>query len=108
MSGYIPRSTIVLFICAPLNAILNYVLVWDKRIGIGYLGAPLSVVISYWIMALGLIVYTIFTKHELKPLKCWNGIIRRDQVFKNWEKMFNLAWPGMLMVEAEFLLILKS
>ena len=101
--GIFHASTIVLFICAPLNAILNYVLVWDKRIGIGYLGAPLSVVISYWIMALGLIVYTIFTKHELKPLKCWNGIIRRDQVFKNWKKMFNLAWPGMLMVEAEFL-----
>lgn len=101
--GIFHASTVVLFVCAPLNALMNYVLVWDERIGIGYLGAPLSVSINCWLMTLGLLLYTIFTKDEIKPLKCWNGIIKPNQVFKNWRKMFNLAVPGILMVETEFL-----
>lgn len=101
--GIFHASTIVLFVCAPLNAFMNYVFVWNKTIGIGYLGAPLSVAINYWLMALGLLIYTLTTKHENKPLRCWNGIIKRKQIFKNWKKMFNLALPGIIMVEAEFL-----
>ncbi|SJM87831.1 related to Ethionine resistance-conferring protein 1 [Zygosaccharomyces bailii] len=101
--GIFHASTIVLFVCAPLNALMNYVLVWDERIGIGYLGAPLAVSINCWLMTLGLFLYTIFTKEETRPLKCWNGLIRPDQVFKNWRKMFSLAIPGILMVETEFL-----
>lgn len=101
--GIFHASTVVLFVCAPLNALMNYVLVWDERIGIGYLGAPLSVSINCWLMAIGLILYTIFTKQEVRPLKCWNGIIKPHQVFKNWKKMLNLALPGIIMVETEFL-----
>ncbi|CCD24473.1 Erc1p NDAI_0D01590 [Naumovozyma dairenensis CBS 421] len=101
--GIFHASTIILFVCAPLNALMNYILVWDKRIGIGYLGAPLSVAINYWLMTLGLIIYTTTTTNEANPLKCWNGLIKRRQVFKNWKKMFNLALPGIIMVEAEFL-----
>lgn len=101
--GIFHASTIVLLFCAPLNALMNYLLVWDRRIGIGYLGAPLSVAINYWLMALGLLSYTLFTSHEINPMKCWNGFIKPHQVFKNWRKMFNLALPGILMVEAEFL-----
>lgn len=43
------------------------------------------------------------TKHKERPLKCWNGIIPKEQAFKNWRKMINLAIPGVVMVEAEFL-----
>ncbi|KAH3899389.1 related to Ethionine resistance-conferring protein 1 [Saccharomycodes ludwigii] len=101
--GIFHASTIILLFCAPLNAIMNYVLVWNKTIGIGYLGAPLSVVINYWLMCIGLITYTIFTKHKVNPMKCWGGLIKFNQVFKNWNKIFNLAIPGIVMVEAEFL-----
>lgn len=101
--GIFHASTIILFVCAPLNALMNYIFVWNKTIGIGYLGAPLSVAINYWLMAIGLMLYTIFTSHSSKPMKCWNGIIKRRQIFKNWKKMFGLALPGIIMVEAEFL-----
>ncbi|CAI4063570.1 Erc1p SKDI_08G0750 [Saccharomyces kudriavzevii IFO 1802] len=101
--GIFHASTIVLFVCAPLNALMNYVLVWNDKIGIGYLGAPLSVVINYWLMTIGLLIYAMTTKHKERPLKCWNGIIPKEQAFKNWRKMINLAIPGVVMVEAEFL-----
>lgn len=101
--GIFHASTIILFVCAPLNALMNYIFVWDKTLGIGYLGAPLSVAINYWLMAIGLVLYALFTKHESNPLKCWNGFIQYNQIFKNWRKMFGLALPGIIMVEAEFL-----
>lgn len=101
--GIFHASTIVLLFCAPFNALMNYVLVWNKNIGIGYLGAPISVVLNYWLMAIGLLLYTVFTKHEVNPRKCWNGFIKPHQIFKNWRKMVNLALPGIIMVEAEFL-----
>lgn len=101
--GIFHASTIILFVCAPLNALMNYVFVWNKNIGIGYLGAPLSVAITYWLMAIGLGLYAIFTTHQTNPMKCWNGLIKRKQIFKNWKKMFGLALPGIIMVEAEFL-----
>ncbi|CCH58818.1 hypothetical protein TBLA_0A10400 [Henningerozyma blattae CBS 6284] len=101
--GIFHASTIVLFICAPTNAVLNYLLVWDKHIGIGYLGAPLAVSISYWLMAIGLLFYTLTTNNEKNPLKCYPGLIHYSQIFKNWKHMFALAIPGIVMVEAEFL-----
>ena len=36
-------------------------------------------------------------------MKCWNGFIKPHQILKNSRKMFNLALPGIIMVEAEFL-----
>ncbi|CEP62042.1 Erc1p LALA0_S04e06436g [Lachancea lanzarotensis] len=101
--GIFHASTIVLLFCAPFNAIMNYVLVLDKRFGIGYIGAPISVAINYWLMAFGLLFYTVFTKHKANPRKCWGGLIKPNQVFRNWRKMFSLALPGVIMVEAEFL-----
>lgn len=101
--GIFHASSIVLLVCAPLNAIMNYLLVWDKNIGIGYLGAPISVVLNYWLMTLGLFAYTYFTRNEINPMKCWGGLIKPHQIFKNFKKMFSLALPGIIMVEAEFL-----
>ncbi|SCU86735.1 LAMI_0D03400g1_1 [Lachancea mirantina] len=101
--GIFHASTVVLLFCAPFNALMNYLLVLDSRVGIGYLGAPISVALNYWLMAIGLMAYTIFTKNEINPRKCWGGFIKPSQVFKNWKKMYSLALPGVIMVEAEFL-----
>ncbi|EDO16372.1 hypothetical protein Kpol_1051p21 [Vanderwaltozyma polyspora DSM 70294] len=101
--GIFHASTVVLFVCAPLNAVMNYVLVWSPTVGIGYLGAPVAVAINYWLMTLGLILYTLLTNHDINPMKCWSGLIKSDQIFKNWKHMFELALPGIIMVEAEFL-----
>lgn len=98
--GIFHASTYVLLFCAPLNALLNYLLVWDKRIGMGFNGAPLSVVITDYLMCFALLAY-IF---------CVNGYqcipkqsIFHKSYFKNWNRMINLSIPGVLMVEAEWL-----
>lgn len=98
--GIFHASTYVLFVCAPLNALLNYLLVWDKRIGIGFLGAPLAVVITDWTMLAMLLYYTLRIDGDqcLPKQKLTENIY-----FSNWGRMINLSIPGVLMVEAEWL-----
>ncbi|EGW34749.1 uncharacterized protein SPAPADRAFT_69159 [Spathaspora passalidarum NRRL Y-27907] len=98
--GMFEASTYVLAICAPLNALLNYLLVWDSNIGLGFLGAPLSVVITNWLMFILLYLYIFI----VEGYKCWpkQGLLNRI-FFTNWNKMISLAIPGVLMVEAEWL-----
>lgn len=98
--GIFHASTYVLIVCAPLNALLNYLLVWDKHIGIGFLGAPLSVVISDWLMCFLLLAYTVY----VDGYQCWPLLLLLDKrFFQNWKKMTDLSVPGVLMVEAEWL-----
>lgn len=98
--GIFHASTYVLVICAPLNALLNYLLVWDKTVGIGFAGAPLSVVITNWLMCVLLFAYIFY----VKGYQCWPKQQLLDSVyFTSWTKMINLSVPGVLMVEAEWL-----
>lgn len=101
--GIFHASTLVLIICAPLNAFLNYLLVWNKSIGLGFIGAPISVVITNWIMCFMLYGY-IFC---IDGYQCWPQHEYRKLYhkifFKHWNKMIKLSVPGVLMVEAEWL-----
>ena len=95
--GIFHATTTVLIICAPTNAILNYVLVWSPTIGLGFIGAPLAVAISNWLMAIMLLLFVLFIDGK----KCWGGFSIR--AFQKWGDMVCLAIPGLIMIEAEFL-----
>lgn len=98
--GIFDASTYVLFICAPLNAIMNYTFVWVFNFG--YIGAPIAVSINYTLMAFGLFVYTITTKNEINPLKCWTKF-ELKRVFRNWGELIRLSIPNLIMIMSEFL-----
>ncbi|KAG0677853.1 ethionine resistance protein [Pichia californica] len=98
--GIFDASTYVLFICAPLNAILNYLLVW--YFNFGYIGAPIAVSINYTLMAFGLFLFTINTKNEINPLKCWTKL-NLNKIFKNWSELIKLSIPNLIMIVSEFL-----
>lgn len=97
-------STYVLLFAAPSNLIMNIVFVKH----FGYLGAPIAVAINYWLMFLGLLVFTVYfvdteqTPQKIHPLKCWNGFSYK-KAFLGWNKLVTLAVPGWIMLEAEFL-----
>lgn len=96
--GIFQAAQYVLFICTPLNALLNYLLVWHPKFGIGFAGAPLATAFNYCLMAALLLCYVVF----IDGRKCWNGLKLKES-FQNWGPMFSLALPGVIMVEAEFL-----
>lgn len=82
----------VLLICAPLNALMNYVFVW--KLGFGFVGAPMAVAITNNLMPLGLFCYAYF----VDGMQCWNGFSR--DITTNWGMMLRLALPGFLMLES--------
>ncbi|CAH2351733.1 putative uncharacterized transporter C323.07c [[Candida] railenensis] len=87
-----------LFIVAPINVLLNYVLVWDKTIGIGFIGAPIATAISYWLMSGLLLCYVLFVDGK----RCWDGLEIKKS-FQGWGPMMKLALNGTAMLLSEFI-----
>lgn len=87
-------SYIILFV-APVNIVVNWLLVW--KLNLGFIGAPIGVVISRNLLAGLLVLYIKFVNGS----QCWGGFDRR--AFANWGVMIRLALPGMTMVLAEWL-----
>lgn len=93
--GIFSATMYILLICAPLNAFLNWYMVW--HLGWGFIGAPIAVSITENILPLLLFLYVRF----VDGYQCWGGFDRR--ALKNWTPMIKLALPGLVMVLAEFL-----
>ncbi|CAN8102741.1 unnamed protein product [Discula destructiva] len=92
--GLFHATTYVLLIAAPLNVFLNWWFVW--HLGLGFVGAPISVVITQNLLPLLLIAYVYFVDGR----QCWGGFSKR--ALTNWGPMIRLSIPGMIMVEAEW------
>ncbi|CAG9937141.1 unnamed protein product [Clonostachys rosea f. rosea IK726] len=93
--GIFHATTYVLFIVAPLNIFICWLLVW--KLEYGFIGAPISVVITENLLPLLLFLFVRFVDGS----QCWGGFSKR--AFSNWWVMIRLALPGMIMVEAEWL-----
>jgi MATE family multidrug resistance protein len=93
--GLFSANLYVLLICAPLNAIMNYIFVW--KFGWGFAGAPIAVAITDNLLPVVLFAYV----YLFRGRECWGGFSRK--ALKNWWPMIRLALPGLIMVLAEFL-----
>jgi MATE family multidrug resistance protein len=93
--GIFSATMYILLVCAPLNAFLNWFMVWHLRWG--FIGAPIAVSITETIMPILLFLYVRF----VDGYQCWGGFDRR--ALNNWGPMIKLALPGLVMVLAEFL-----
>ncbi|PHH75761.1 hypothetical protein CDD80_2079 [Ophiocordyceps camponoti-rufipedis] len=93
--GLFRATTLVLLIAAPINILINWLLVW--KLGLGFIGAPIAVVITENLLPLLLVLYVIF----IDGSQCWGGFSRR--ALTNWWPMVKLALPGMIMIEAEWM-----
>lgn len=101
VQGINHASAAVMAFLAPLNAFMNFALVWDGFLGLGFgfYGAPIAVVITNWLMPLGLAYYAIF----IDGRKCWHPLTLR--AFTNWGPLLSLALPNVAMIESEFLAV---
>ncbi|KAI3318323.1 MATE efflux family protein [Xylariaceae sp. AK1471] len=93
--GLFVATTYVLLIAAPINVLLNWLLVW--HFGLGFIGAPIAVAFTQNLMPVLLVLYVAFVDGS----QCWGGFSKR--AFVNWGPMIKLAIPGMIMVVAEWL-----
>lgn len=90
--------TIVIAIVAPLNALLNYMLVWGpKSIRLGFIGAPLATACSFNAAALISIGYASF----FAPKTAWGGFDRKE-AFRKLGTITSLGLAGTIMVSSEW------
>lgn len=95
--GLMRPPTFVVSLVAPINIVLNYVLVWlPPPIGRGFVGAPLASAISMDLMGLLLLLYAIIWA----PKHAWCGLSM--DVFRNWGINISLGISGILMSASEW------
>lgn len=93
-TGLMRPGTYILLITSPINAGLNYFLVYTA--GMGLLGAPLATGISYWLSFVLLCAYARF----IAGSKCWGGWSRA--CLRNTLTFARLAFLGVIHVGTEW------
>lgn len=99
--GDFEAGTYALSFTVPVN--ITLVVLFTKNFG--YSGAPVGIALSHWFMAGCLFLYCRYWNRD--TLMCWYPLFDSwfhfKRVFTNWKPMWKLAFPGLLMIEAEYL-----
>ncbi|MCJ1350966.1 MAG: hypothetical protein MMC33_000948 [Icmadophila ericetorum] len=91
--GLFTATLCVLLVCAPTNALLNWLFVW--KLQWGFLGSPTAILVVLWLQPTLLWLYIAL----ISGSECWGGF--SSLAFRNWTPMIRLAIPSLVMVEAE-------
>jgi len=95
--GLFDVPTRIIFVIAPINALLNYILVWGPEpIRLGFIGAPIATAISFNLMSLASIIYGIL----YVPRTAWYPISRR--CFTNLGVLVHLGLAGIGQTASEW------
>lgn len=88
---------ITLAVAAPLNVLLNYLLVWGpESIRLGFIGAPIATAISMTTMAITSVAYAWYTA----PRDAWGGLSM--EIFNDLSLNIKLGLAGTAMVASEW------
>ncbi|KAJ2699861.1 ethionine resistance protein [Coemansia sp. IMI 203386] len=90
--GHMKASTLVLVGVLPLHLANNYLLVWSPSVGIGFLGAALANLVTFWVMFVGIVVYCARTSVQ----EAWGGWTRR--AVAAMPQYYQLAIPSMILM----------
>ncbi|VEU20635.1 DEKNAAC101501 [Brettanomyces naardenensis] len=93
--GIFDAGTVILFITAPFDVFLNWLLVYSESFGMGYVGAPIAAVINFWLTFILLVLFVVFIDGD----DCWGGL--NMAAFTHWYDLSLLAIPGVIMLLAE-------
>ncbi|KAK4052808.1 ethionine resistance protein [Microbotryomycetes sp. JL201] len=95
--GLMVAPVITLAVAAPLNVILNYLLVWGPEpLRLGFIGAPIASALSMHCMFLTSIVYAVW----FAPRDAWGGFSK--DIFRNLGLNIKLGLAGTAMVASEW------
>uniref|UniRef100_A0A0W0G3A4 MATE efflux family protein n=1 Tax=Moniliophthora roreri TaxID=221103 RepID=A0A0W0G3A4_MONRR len=95
--GLFTIPTRIIFVVAPINALLNYLLVWGPEpIRLGFIGAPIATAISFNLISLMTIIYGVF----FAPKTAWCPISRRS--FTSLGTLVHLGLGGIGQTATEW------
>ncbi|SCV69552.1 BQ2448_2572 [Microbotryum intermedium] len=95
--GMMVAPVVTLIIAAPLNVLLNYLLVWGpESIRLGFIGAPISTAISMNVMFIVSVIYAVLRA----PRDAWGGFSK--EVFHDLGLNITLGLAGSAAVVSEW------
>ncbi|EPQ53474.1 MATE efflux family protein [Gloeophyllum trabeum ATCC 11539] len=95
--GLFTVPTRIIMVVAPINAVLNYFLVWGpKPFSLGFIGAPIATAISFNLISIASIIYGVF----FVPRTAWYPISRRS--FTSLGILVQLGLSGAAQVCSEW------
>jgi len=96
--GLMHAPTLCLFVAAPLNIFLNWLLIWGPdSFRIGFVGAPIASVISTWLMFVLCCIQCY-----LAPRTAWGGWSRNAWSYKGIMTCVSLGGASTLGLAAEW------
>ncbi|KAJ1732497.1 ethionine resistance protein, partial [Coemansia biformis] len=95
--GIMRASTVVILVVAPLHWLNSYLLILSPTFGLGYIGAPLNLTITFWLMFLGIWAYAALSR---EARQCWGGW-SRDAVC-GLGAFYGLAVPAVITTCGEW------
>jgi MATE family multidrug resistance protein len=90
--GIMHISTIAIGISIPIYAVLNYVLVYMEPFKLGFIGIPISISITYWLMLSIMLFYIRF----IDGYSAWGGFSL--ECFKGLGTYMRLAVPAIFSI----------
>jgi len=95
--GLFAVPTRIILVIAPINAVLNYLLVWGPEpIRLGFIGAPIATAISFNLISVASVVYGIF----FVPKTAWHPLSRR--CFTSLGVLVHLGLAGVGQTASEW------
>ncbi|KAI8888038.1 MATE efflux family protein [Backusella circina FSU 941] len=94
--GIMHVSTIAIGISIPIYAVLNYVLVYVEPFKLGFIGIPISISITYWLMLSIMVCYIRF----VEGYSAWGGFSL--ECFKGLGTFMRLALPSIFSIASEW------
>ncbi|KAJ2613786.1 ethionine resistance protein [Coemansia sp. RSA 1365] len=95
--GIMRANTVVLILVVPFHCVINYLLVRSPTYGIGFVGAPISTVISEWVMFAGIVIYI----RNSRAMDTWGGWDIR--AFRNMFVFYRFAMSGVITICTEWI-----
>ncbi|CAO3666417.1 unnamed protein product [Umbelopsis ramanniana] len=92
--GIVSVPTKVLMVVSPINAILNYVLIFHRNLGL--VGASVAISITYWLLFISMVLFILVVQGK----EAWGGWSR--QAFSDYTTFFIHALVGIFMVCSEW------
>ncbi|KAK3312225.1 mate-domain-containing protein [Apodospora peruviana] len=92
--GLFHATTYTLLIGAPLSFFQNWLFAF--HFGWSFAGAAMAMAVTQNLLPLLLMLYV----RLFEGMECWGGFSKK--AFSNWGPMIKLAFPGMIMIEAQF------
>ncbi|KAK7031277.1 ethionine resistance protein [Paramarasmius palmivorus] len=87
----------IIVVVAPINAIINYLLVWGPEvIRLGFIGAPIATSTSYYIVSVCYIIYGAY----YAPKEAWHPITM--SMFNNLWLIIKLGLAGVVQTASEW------